>query len=469
MKIKQTRTEKIRQLRWKQHLRHVQKREDKKLVAARRNGDVPSSTSKKNQKAQELSQFRFESARLTNEFDVLSPSARLTRREMKPKKVTTFRIPKKFDIYENPESVLCCIARFRLMALNKTTTGIRFIHNSVDTCMPSEALLGIVAQEINEHRFKSGSDIAMRGNIYHSSSDTALIENAGIVAELSEGTVMGTSTSSRKDIFRYEKDNKQFDSASITAEDIKNETAEGCIQQLSKGLRRLLLKLNDDVAQDLVMCLGEILDNVNEHCYRTAPTWYVRSYLNTNKKCQRYFELMVMNVGHSIAKTFEILPEGSEAKAEAMEYVTRHSHLFSQEELLTVTALQGNVSSKKDQQITRGQGTIRLIETFEQISNDFVALRGKGKETKKNEPVMNIISGHTVIKFDGKYHSHTVKHPNGEEDVYIPFNKERSLAFPPDKTSVSRMTNAYFPGVMVNIRIPLNGSTTPLQDDVKGN
>ncbi|MGF1839172.1 hypothetical protein [Vibrio atlanticus] len=462
MKKKNSVIEFYRIIRWKNHLRNVAKRNTRKLRATKRDKTILTSHSEK-----KSTQFQFESARLTNEFKVLSPTSLPSKRELK-QSYTKFRIPKEFDIYENPESVLCHIAKFRALALNKSTNGIRFIHNSVNTCMPSEALLGISAAEISEHREKVGCDIVMRGNIYHSSSDTALIENAGIVAELHDGAIMGSPTASLRDIFRYEKDNKQFDSASITAEDIKNETAEGCIKQLSKGLERLLLKLNSDVAQDLVMCLGEILDNVNEHCYRTAPIWYVRSYLNTNEKCQRYFELMVMNVGHSIAKTFEILPENSKTKTEAMSYVNKHAHLFTQEELLTVLALQGNVSSKKDKEITRGQGSIRLIETFEQISKDFVKLRGKGKETKKNDPIMNIISGHTVIKFDGKYHRKVVKHADGVEDVYIPFNEEQSLAFPPDKTSVSRMTNAYFPGVMVNIRIPLNGSTTPLSNNAEG-
>ncbi|TOM79188.1 hypothetical protein, partial [Vibrio parahaemolyticus] len=75
-----------------------------------------------------------------------------------------------------------------------------------------------------------------------------------------------------------------------------------------------------------------------EHCHRTAPTWYVRSYLNTNEQHKRYFELMVMNLGTSIAETFNILPDSSEAKADALTYVKAHKHLFSEEALLTVAA-----------------------------------------------------------------------------------------------------------------------------------
>jgi len=40
----------------------------------------------------------------------------------------------------------------------------------------------------------------------------------------------------------------------------------------------------------------------------------------------------------------------------------------------------------------------------------------------------------------------------------MPFNKENSLSFPPDERITKKMNGISFPGVMINIRIPLQGN-----------
>ncbi|HHF3054261.1 TPA: hypothetical protein ACPJ1D_000278 [Vibrio alginolyticus] len=460
MKKKTPALEFYRITRWKKHLKEVAQRKEAK---EKRKYKLDAESTANEQAFSNQDKLHYDGARISNEFEVLCKNCKKPSKRVLRKKKVKFRVPKDFDIYENAESVLETVAYFRELALTRQINYIKVIHNSVNNCMSSEALLGIIGSEIADLREYNGDHLDMDGHIYDNPTTSTLIKSMGMPAELNDSTIIGSPPPSQRNVFWYAKDNRHFDTASLTAEDIKNETAEGCVDQLTRGLRKLLLALNPDIASELKMCLGEILDNAHEHCHRTAPTWYVRSYLNTNEEHKRHFELMVMNLGTSIAETFNILPDSSDVKADALTYVDAHRHLFSEEALLTVAALQGNVSSKKDTEHTRGQGTVRLIETFENISKDYVKLRGKGSETEKNEPIMNIISGSTVINFDGKYHSHLIEHGGGAEDVRISFNKEKSLKYPPDKASVQSMSDAYFPGVIINIRIPLNGSITPLK------
>lgn len=459
MKKKSPVIEFYRIVRWKKHLKKVAEEREKKQKFKDRMLEAELSEESSQPDGALLA---LERAKLSNAFDVLYKNARSpTPKELKNHRAI-FKVPKKFDIYESPESVFKAVASFRLLALNSRINKIRIIHDEVDTCMSSESLLGILGAEIDDIRTSTGCRAHIDGYIHHSPSNSALIENTSLVAEIEDGKILGKPSAPIEKIFSFKKDNKLFQSPSMTADDIKNETAKECIDQLCEGLVQLRAKLNKDVADELKMCLGEILDNAQEHCHRTSPTWYVRSYLNTNEDCERYFELMVMNIGASISETFQMLNDGSLAKQDAMNYANAHSKIFHIEELITVAALQGNVSSKKDEEVTRGQGTVRLIETFENISKAYARLRGEGKASKKNKPIMNIISGSSVIRFDGRYHSHKIEHSDGSEDVYITFNNENSLQLAPDRSSVIRMSKAYFPGVMINIRIPLNGSVTPI-------
>lgn len=375
----------------------------------------------------------------------------------------TFKIPKQFNIYKNPKKVFETLAQFRKVALDPQVRVIKLNHFWVDSCLASEALLGILANEINVARLQlEDKSLNFKGLINDSHhTQFKLIQHAGLISEL-KGVIENTNEQTRSDkVLVYKRDNRLNHSASSTAEDIKNETASACVRHLKNCLKTQSLLLNDDVANDLEMSLGELLDNVHEHCGTTAPYWYVRSYLDTECEEKRHFDLMVMNLGNSIADTFLNLPDSSMAKEHVMVYADRHSQQMDLEPLITVAALQGNVSSKKDQESTRGQGTIRLIEMFETIYEDYVTLRGNNH----SGAVMNLISGSTIITFDGKYKSIKTDNSDGSEDVKIAFNSQNSLRYPPDASVVSHLKDICFPGVMLNIRIPLTGSTKPLSAD----
>ncbi|MDT3296087.1 hypothetical protein Q4Q57_13145 [Shewanella sp. SP2S2-6] len=374
------------------------------------------------------------------------------------------KTPKNFNIFENPCSVLSFLAGFIDFALKSKSRKIVVNHSKTKKySLGSEVLLGLLAGEVKRVRNLASRPLEFSGLVKSNNVEhQLLLAEVGIISEL-DNAVLATGVEPNARIHVYKKDCTINESVSSTGDDLKNITASEFVTHIKSALYDHDLKLSDDAAESIKGCLGEILDNVNEHSGKTSPVWSVRGYINNNGK-NRDLELVVMNMGYSIAETFERLPEGNLSKGIVSKYASHHLRgrnggLFNKEQLYTVAALQGRISSKnKKNKDTRGQGTITLIETFEKIYRDYQRLREpKGSDCA----TMNLISGNVVVKFDGTYMSKILKNVDGGERVTISFNKTESLTDSPDPNYVCRM-RSYFPGLMINIKIPLRGSITPI-------
>lgn len=111
-------------------------------------------------------------------------------------------------------------------------------------------------------------------------------------------------------------------------------------------------------------------------------------------------------------------------------------------------ALQGGVSRKnagKDHVGDYGQGTADLIEFFQELGQT------AGAEAV---PKMCVLSGHTIVQFDGRYCMQRVENELGVWRI-IAFNKENSLDLPPDPESVRHLPS-YFPGTLISMRFYLD-------------
>ncbi|WBA13445.1 hypothetical protein [Salinivibrio kushneri] len=410
-------------------------------------------------------QLVMDGAILSNELSVLSPSAQVMRGDVRANRYK-FKVPKCFDLFSAPEAVLQSIAKFRAAALNSKVATIEISHRKVQTSsLASEVLLGVLAREIRNTRqalrftgvFPVGRARAAKKRLIHTGLLKHLIDPDDTDAK---------ENSHGNDVHVYRAENRFGQASSSTSDDKKTEVARDCVEHLEGCLNQHELSLTGDAKKRLRACVGEILDNASEHCGRTSEVWNVHSYLDDSYKRDRFFELCVFNIGRTIAESFEALGDDSETKKEAFSYVQRHIHHddLSQESLLTVKALQGSVSSKRDEDITRGQGTVTLIETFEAIYQAYCALR---VENHDDAPMaqMNLISGTAAISFDSTYPSKTVEHEGGGESFVVSFNGSNSLKDKPDSYYVRTMGAVKFPGVMINIRIPLQGSTSPLSHE----
>jgi anti-sigma regulatory factor (Ser/Thr protein kinase) len=345
--------------RWKRHLRPKKSYQPNKT-------SVNTNTPREYKPGSNIAELKGD--KIAKEFDKLHLERKALSKKSCRAGTYKFPVPKNFDIYQHPEKVFAGLSELFSAATSRHVKRILFSHKSQSTCMASEALLGILATDLCRARALGRHPLELKGTINEKIATHQLINEAGIVAELNHAKILaGKPLATSKNSFVYRNESKNFESASATADDAKTNVAEECTESFCEGLKVLALKMHDDVQAELQMCLAEVLDNAEEHCHRTAPNWYVRSYLNCSHESQRYFELMVMNIGHSIAETFDELPTSSAAKKLAQDYVDRHHSKFDSGALTTVAALQGNISSKKDEEPTRGQGTVRLIETFELI------------------------------------------------------------------------------------------------------
>ena len=67
---------------------------------------------------------------------------------------------------------------------------------------------------------------------------------------------------------------------------------------------------------------------------------------------------------------------------------------------------------------------------------------------------MTILSGSTLIKFDGKYDLVKVK-IDGEERSILPFNRRKSLDKRPDPNAVMAI-DSFFPGTVIDLKFYLD-------------
>lgn len=177
-------------------------------------------------------------------------------------------------------------------------------------------------------------------------------------------------------------------------------------------------------------------------------------------------EVVIFNFGASIAETFERLPAEHFTRRQVQAYMDKHTQfnlfdplMWRREDLFTLLALQGNVSTKNEtDQDTRGNGSVDLIEFFQRVYREC----SNGDEQQAAE--MILVSGTTVIKFDGKY---TMK-PNAAGVKVIAFNAQNDLHDRPDRERVRRLRGVSFPGTLIGLRFPLSTGATTQDGAVDG-
>jgi hypothetical protein len=198
----------------------------------------------------------------------------------------------------------------------------------------------------------------------------------------------------------------------------------------------------------LLFYTGELIDNIEQH--GQSADWYISSYLDPNRT-PPICEVAIFNFGLTFSDTFQNLPEDSFPRTTVAPYVEAHERggLFSSdwraEDLLTLVALQGGISSKAvGASDTRGQGTVDLITFFQDICKSC-------DPAFSRDARMAMVSGDTHILFDGTY----CMAADSTGRQVLAFNRANSLAEPPDAQYVRHLRQARFPGTVVSIRFPL--------------
>jgi len=319
-------------------------------------------------------------------------------------------------------------------------------------------LLGLGVESAMQYRRINKNRLLIRGRLPVNEDHHQLLSEIGIVKELNATSSKPLPYSREKQhLFSFKSIRKS--EPSPHSEDDKTLASEGLAEHVNECIRDHKLELTDEANIALMKSVSEVLDNAERHSRTTegrqGHTWFMRGYLNSHSEAQN-FEISIFNFGMTIAESFLTLPEENYSRKMVLNYAASHEGTFKQEQLVTVAALQQRVSCKNSSPSeTNGQGTVVLIQFFEEFCSEFNEKFGRSEV----KPMMSIVTGNTHIVFDGTYKLSQVTDDlklEGDEQLIIAFNDENSLQSPPDPKSVRWMGKSFFPGVAISIRFPLN-------------
>lgn len=396
---------------------------------------------------------------IKNKLDKLQENTRITSLPRSRNGRIRLNTPKVFCLLSNPEESIQFIAKVNKLINDLNYSHIDFNHlRTKEFSLGAEALLGNIVKELTELRDNNGFPFGVTGSLPTNTDHADLIREIGIVKEI-DADLQGQSTVNKQNIHLFSKKCVLDESDSSSADDYKNNATLEFVSHINSGLKVHKLKLKEEYSNHLKTALAEILDNAEEHSRLTAPKWFVKGYLNNNCE-KRMLELVIFNYGSTVYENFMNLPKENYTRKKVDGYVARHKSLVDEEVLYNIMALQLRVSTKNfSEDDTRGHGSIKLLKLFQSLYSQFYKLRGAGENLDEgNKPEMSIISGSSYLMFDGKY-SLVDSTKTGERRPLLTFNHSANeMDSAPDTDYVKKMKHAYFPGVIVSIRVPLIGS-----------
>ena len=274
-----------------------------------------------------------------------------------------------------------------------------------------------------------------------------LLRGIGIIKSLQIKHEYLTPSQERKiELFEDQKTGE----IATTAGSLSNEelAAKNLVDHINNCLRNVGRTLTRGAIDQLSTYAGEVMDNATEH---SGGYWFIKGYYDHHEK-PHYCEIAIFNFGKTIAQTFMEIGEDSYAYRTIIPCLQRHDrkNYFSthwrKEDLITLMALQGDVSSKNESEDdTRGMGTVEMIEFFDQLARECLP---------EHTPEMAIMSGSTHIRFDG---THRLTQDDDRRRV-IAFNTTNDLGSPPDSRYVSNIEPLCFPGTVISVRFELSNN-----------
>lgn len=361
------------------------------------------------------------------------------------------RVPETFSILDEPKEALKAI--YSLVQENDKYGNIGslyFNHAELLTYdLAAEKILDHLADEIRKERRIQKRKLNLQGAFPHNEQASRFIRAIGIIRTLGlEARYLKESERDQLEIFDRV-DNRAVREIRRASETTSRDIAvQRFTDHINNCLKRTGYQLTPEGSQDLGVISGEVIDNAVEHS--GGDGWVIAGYLDTLNP-ENVCEIAIFNFGRSMAATLSDLPKDHFTRQLIQPYLDFHmkkgifEESWTQEDLLTVIALQEKISCKNNSdEDTRGSGTIDLIEFFQKLYE----VCGSMCDSK---PKMAILSGNTHIIFDGKYFLKPDRRGRG----VIAFNNENSLNSKPDRNYVSRLKGLPFPGTAVCIRFPM--------------
>lgn len=362
---------------------------------------------------------------------------------------TTVEIPATFSIIEAPEQAIETIGWVAKAAGRDDVSEIYFDHQAVKHYdLAAEAVLDMVALDVRGRRQGTRAPLRFTGKLPADAEADRFIRAIGITHYLDVSGVSLKPSEEMKLRRFYQKRRTPDPTARTTVSSEKAFVLAQFADQIDACLGTVDRQMTPRGRAALLSYTGELIDNIEQH--GQSANWYISSYLDPDR-APPMCEVAIFNFGLTFADTFQALPESSFPRQLVQPYLNAHhsrgwfSPGWSIEDLLTLVALQGGISSKATGSTdTRGQGSVDLITFFQ----DICAACDPRSLTHAR---MAMLSGKTHILFDGTYRMA----PDSTGRQVLAFNRANSLAEPPDSRYVRRLRDIRFPGTVVSIRFPL--------------
>lgn len=357
-------------------------------------------------------------------------------------------IPQNFSIVDDPENALKTI--YRLVAFSnrrRPPKEIFFDHSAlVNFDLAAEEILDVAALDFKRVRKRTKAGLQLCGKFPLDSSANRFIKAVGIIKSLNLTPLyLRKEDEQNLKILRF----LSYRTLLRPLEESPSErAARKLVDYFNECLGVIGRQLTVNGRHYLAVYAGEVLDNAIQHS--ETQDWVLTGYLDINTH-RRVCEISIFNFGKTYADTFTCLGPEHFTRQYIDPFVEIHKKRgffqpgWEPENLLSVIALQGQISSKnQSRQDTRGNGTIDLINFFQTVHSE-----ASSRESPSAKMV--ILSGKTYILFDGEY---TMAAGKGDRQI-IAFNSKNDLELPPARSHVKCLKGVRFPGTIVSIRFPL--------------
>lgn len=374
---------------------------------------------------------------------------------------TLIKMPQKLSFIDNPESVLSVVKKLSATARNKKTRKVILDYDGVDSLdLAAECLLGIVAMEVSKEHATKRKKVLFQGRYPKNATYKRMIKGIGVIKSLNiKHEFLPKEEENKLKIFSYANRSRR-DEVGLDTADTNARVSAKFVDHINACLSENQRQLNVQAKMKLSEYTGEIIGNAEDHS--GMHHWYIYGYLDkatTELTC----EVVIINFGKSFAQTFEELPKNHYAYKQVEPYVLLHLAVnyfnpkWTKQDLLTLAALQGNISSKNDSdKSTRGQGTVELIEFFQKVYKECT-------NGNKNGAKMAIVSGNTRIFLDGTYEMK----PDSKGRKRLALNASNDLTQKPNPSAITNMGNIFFPGTIIAISFPMAATQTESLDNKK--
>lgn len=341
--------------------------------------------------------------------------------------------PPEFSLFENPDQVLSAIYRYVEYLKNSELQGIHFDQSA---CRHMDhgalALLNVLVTEGDRQR-----PMALSGVFPGDERLRRVVAASGLPK------VLRVTGNQFPDIECFDLETGGVRQSRAHRSTAKELAASRFVEYIDRCLARQGASLSDLQANSLLNIIGEVLGNVEEHSGR-GRWWFSGHFEEHTFSRGGVGQVVLLDFGSTIDETIRSLPAHLAVAKQVNDRIREYRRLDStrsEADYRTFLALQQGVSSLKHVDPDRGQGTIRLLQFFAQLS------------TAGSEPEMLILSGSSRIHVDQSQASRALS-PGTSGRFELPLNASGDLRLPPDRRLVHTMKGR-LPGTLVAFRFSL--------------